>query len=194
VSARVPFSPGISFVTSNPGKAREAAHFLGRPVHAVPLDLPEIQSLDFAEVARAKALTAAAAVGGPVLVEDSGLEVAAWGGFPGPMTKWITQGPLGEEGFARMLDAFPDRRATAVSALALARPLDRPEDVLVAVGRKGGSLATSPRGDGGFGWDVLFVPEGETRTFAEMSEEEKNRDSHRARAFAALRDRLVGSR
>jgi len=185
---RVP--PEIAFVTSNPGKAREAAHFLGRPVAAVPFDLPEIQSLDFAEVARAKALAAAAALGRTVLVEDSGLEVRAWGGFPGPMTKWITAGPLGQEGLARMLDAFPDRIATAVSALALAKPGDRPEEVLVAVGRKNGTLAASPRGTNGFGWDVLFVPEGATRTWAEMSPEEKNRDSHRARAFAALRKAL----
>ena len=186
----MPFPPEIAFVTSNPGKAREAAHFLGRPVASVPFDLPEIQSLDFVDVARAKALAAAAALGRTVLVEDSGLEVRAWGGFPGPMTKWITAGPLGQEGLARMLDAFPDRTATAVSALALAKPGDRPEEVLVAVGRKDGTLAASPRGTNGFGWDVLFVPEGATRTWAEMSPEEKNRDSPRARAFAALRERL----
>ncbi len=180
----------IAFVTSNPSKAREASHFLGRPVVAVPLDLPEIQSLDFVEVVRAKAVAAAAALGRAVLVEDSGVEVKAWGGFPGPMTKWITQGPLGQKGFARMLDPFPDRSATAVSALALASPSDRPEDVLVAVGRREGSLAASPRGTGGFGWDVVFVPEGATRTWAEMSAEEKNRDSHRSRAFAALREAL----
>jgi non-canonical purine NTP pyrophosphatase (RdgB/HAM1 family) len=185
---RVP--PEIAFVTSNPGKAREAAHFLGRPVAAVALDLPEIQSLDFAEVARAKALAAAAALGRAVLVEDSGLEVAAWGGFPGPMTKWITAGPPGPEGLARMLEPFPDRSATAVSALALAKRGDRPEKVLVAVGRKNGTLAASPRGTNGFGWDVIFVPEGRTLTWAEMSLEEKNRDSHRARAFAALRELL----
>lgn len=186
----MPAPPGIAFVTSNPGKAREASHFLGRPVHAVPLDLPEIQSLDFAEVARAKALAAVAAVGGPVLVEDSGLEVAAWGGFPGPMTKWILAGPLGPAGLARMLDPFPDRSAAAVSALALANPGDRAENVLVAVGRRDGTIAVEPRGHRGFGWDVVFVPSGGTRTYAEMTEEEKNLDSHRARAFAALREAL----
>ncbi len=186
----MPVSPGIAFVTSNPGKAREASHFLGRPVHAVPLELPEIQSLDFADVARAKALAAAAAVGGPVLVEDSGLEVSAWGGFPGPMTKWLTAGPLGPAGLARMLDPFPDRRAAAVSALALANPGDRPEDVLVAVGRRDGTISAEPRGSRGFGWDTVFVPSGGTRTWAEMTDEEKNRDSHRARAFAALREAL----
>jgi len=186
----MPVPSGIAFVTSNPGKAREASHFLGRPVEALPLDLPEVQSLDFAEVARSKALAAAAAARGPVLVEDSGLEVAAWGGFPGPLTKWITGGPLGPAGLARMLDPFPDRRAAAVSALALARPGDRPGEVLVAVGRREGSIAEAPRGTRGFGWDSVFVPSGGTRTYAEMTEEEKNRDSHRARAFSALREAL----
>ncbi len=184
--------PEIAFVTSNEGKAREAAYFLGRPVSAAPVDIPEIQSVDFAEVARVKALAAAAALGCAVLVEDSGLEIRAWGGFPGPMTKWITAGPPGPAGLAKMLDPFPDRQAAAVSALAFARPGDRPEEVVVAVGRCKGSLAPVPRGSNGFGWDVVFIPEGDTRTWAEMSEAEKNRDSHRARAFAALRAALNG--
>jgi non-canonical purine NTP pyrophosphatase (RdgB/HAM1 family) len=177
---------GLVFVTSNPGKAREASALLGRAVAAQLVDLPEIQSLDFREVARAKAIVAAHALGVPVLVEDSGLAVAGWGGFPGPLTKWITMGGLGQEGLAKMLDGFSDRSAEAVSVLAVARPGQREPDVLVAEGRVKGSIALHPRGENGFGWDVLFIPEGETRTFAEMGEEEKNARSHRARAFAAL--------
>lgn len=181
---------GLTFVTSNPGKAREAAAYLGREVTAQPLDLPEVQSLDFAEVARAKALVAARALGVPVLVEDSGLVVASWGGFPGPFTKWITMGALGQEGLAKMLDGFSDRGAEAVSALAVARPGQEEKDIVVAVGRVAGSIALHPRGENGFGWDVLFIPEGATRTWAEMSDEEKMRDSHRRRAFEALRNLL----
>ncbi len=182
---------GLVFVTSNPGKAREAAALLGRPVEARALDLPEVQSLDFREVARAKALVAARALGVPVLVEDSGLAIAGWGGFPGPLTKWITTGALGQEGLAKMLDGFSDRSAEAVSVLAVAKPGDREGDVVVAEGRVKGAVALHPRGDNGFGWDVLFVPEGETRTFAEMSPEEKNLASHRARAFEGLRRLLA---
>ncbi len=177
---------GLAFVTSNAAKAREAAAILGREVAARAVDLPEIQSLDFREVARAKAIVAARALGVPVLVEDSGLAVAGWGGFPGPLTKWITAGALGAEGLAKMLDGFSDRGAEAVSVLAVARPGQREVDVIVAEGRVAGSIALHPRGEGGFGWDVLFIPEGDTRTFAEMSLEEKNGCSHRARAFAAL--------
>jgi XTP/dITP diphosphohydrolase len=182
---------GLTFVTSNPGKAREAEVFLGHAVKARALDVPEIQSLDFAEVARAKALVAARALGVSVLVEDSGVVVAGWGGFPGPLTKWITMGVLGQGGFAKMVDGFSDRGAEAVSALAVARPGQDEKDVVVAVGRVAGSIALHPRGENGFGWDVLFIPAGATRTWAEMSDEEKRSDSHRARAFASLRTLLL---
>ncbi|MBK9090374.1 MAG: non-canonical purine NTP pyrophosphatase [Holophagales bacterium] len=74
--------------------------------------------------------------------------------------------------------------------LGLAWPGALAEEVVVASGRVAGSLAPEPRGANGFGWDVIFVPEGETRTFAEMSAEEKNARSHRARAFAELVRRL----
>jgi XTP/dITP diphosphohydrolase len=177
---------GLVFLTSNAGKAREASALLGRPVEARPLDLPEIQSLDFAEVVTAKALEAVGRLGVPVLVEDSGLALPAWKGYPGPLTKFAV-GAVGEAGFARLARAWGDPRAEAVSTLGLAWPGASPADVVVAAGRVAGTLAPEPRGAGGFGWDVIFVPEGEARTFAEMSAEEKNARSHRARAFAELR-------
>jgi XTP/dITP diphosphohydrolase len=186
-----PSLDGLVFLTSNPGKAREAAALLGRTVEARSLDLSEIQSLDFAEVVTAKALAAAARLGVPVLVEDSGLALPAWKGYPGPLTKFAV-GAVGEAGFARLAHAWGDPRAEAVSTLGLAWPGASPADVVVAAGRVAGFLALEPRGANGFGWDVIFVPEGETRTFAEMSAEEKNSRSHRARAFAALALQLAG--
>lgn len=180
----------LVFATSNPGKAAEASAFLGRGVEATPLDLPEIQSASFLDVVREKARVAAARLGVPVLVEDSGLRIAAWGGFPGPFTKWLAAA-AGLDGFARMLDASSDRSAEAVSALAVARPGQDPADILAVEAAVAGAIAARPRGTAGFGWDVLFVPEGETRTFAEMSAAEKNARSHRARAFEALRRALA---
>src|SRR5712692_7744874 len=126
---------GLVFVTSNPGKLREARRLLGVELRAEELDLPEIQSQSFEEVVRVKAREAARRLSVPVLVEDSGLELHAWGGFPGPFTKWITMGALGQAGLAQMLDSFPDRRATAVSAFAVARPGPKEIDILVATGR-----------------------------------------------------------
>ena len=185
-----PSLEGLVFLTSNPGKAREATAFLGRPVMPRAVDLPEIQSLDFAEVVTAKALAAADRLGVPVLVEDSGLVLPAWKGYPGPLTKWAVES-VGEAGFARLAHASGDPRVEAVSTLGLAWPGAAPEEVVVAVGRVPGSLAAEPRGSNGFGWDVIFVPDGETRTFAEMPAAEKNERSHRAMAFAELRRRLA---
>lgn len=187
-----PALDALVFLTSNAGKAREAAALLGRPVDARALDLPELQSLDFAEVVAAKALAAAERLAAPVLVEDSGLALPAWKGYPGPFTKWAV-GAVGEAGFARLAWAWGDPRAEAVSTLGLAWPGAAPSEVVVATGRVAGTLAPEPRGANGFGWDVLFVPEGETRTFAEMAPEEKNARSHRARAFAELRRLLAPS-
>ena len=180
------FPQGLVFVTSNAGKAREASHFLSRPVEAHPLELLEIQSLSFEEVVRAKAVDAASRLHAAVLVDDSGLSFPAWNGFPGPFTRWALEA-AGLEGLAQMAGLLPGRRAEAVAALAMARPGDGPEKVVFAEGRVSGTIAPSPRGSNGFGWDAVLVPDGESRTWAEMSAEEKNANSHRGRAFAALR-------
>jgi non-canonical purine NTP pyrophosphatase (RdgB/HAM1 family) len=184
-----PSLDSLVFVTSNAGKAREAAALLRRPVTARALEIPEIQSLDFAEVVTAKALAAVGQLGVPVLVEDSGLSLPAWKGYPGPLTKFAV-GAVGEAGFARLAWAWGDPHAEAVSTLGVAWPGASPAQVIVAAGRVAGNLAREPRGANGFGWDVIFVPEGDTRTFAEMTAGEKNSRSHRARAFAELNRRL----
>ncbi len=193
---------GILLVTSNPNKAKEAQSLLsnwGVTVVPCPIDLPEMQSLDFAAVVRAKAEEAVRQIAQEalpnwaILVEDSGLAIPAWQGFPGPFTKWITA-VAGVEALARMLDGFEDRKAEAVSAVALAIP-PSPFRVVAVVGRVAGTIARSPRGTGGFGWDSIFVPEGETRTFAEMEPSEKDRRSHRAAGFQRLAEevrRLAG--
>jgi len=185
-----PSLDSLVFLTSNAGKAREVAALLGRPVTARALEIREIQSLEFAEVVTAKALAAVAELGVPVLVEDSGLSLPAWKGYPGPLTKYAV-GAVGEAGFARLAHAWGDPRAEAVSTLGLAWPGARAEDVIVAEGRVAGVLAPEPRGANGFGWDVIFVPDGDTRSFAEMSAEEKNARSHRAKAFAELAVKLA---
>jgi XTP/dITP diphosphohydrolase len=140
-------------------------------------------------IVEAKARAAFERLAGPVLVEDSGLAVHAWGGFPGALVKWMEK-TVGLEGIARMLDPFASREATAVCAVA---SFDG-RDLVVGRGEAHGAIARAPRGSGGFGWDRLFVPEGESRTFAEMAPEEKDRLSHRRRAWEALAARLPGLR
>jgi len=174
----------FGFVTSRAEKAREAAR-LGFSFERLDLDLPEPQALDPAEVAEAKARGAYARLGRPVVVEDSGLEVLAWGGFPGALVKWLERS-AGLDGITRMLDPFPDRSARAVCAIAC---FDG-ESLLAARGTVEGSIAERPRGSEGFGWDAIFVPRGDSRTFAELRPEEKDRVSHRGRAWEALKWKL----
>jgi XTP/dITP diphosphohydrolase len=173
------------FVTTNEHKRREVQEILGVALESADLDLPEIQAIDPAEVATEKARAAREALGDtdlPILVEDSGLMVDAWGGFPGALTKWLMQS-VGNEGLLRLLAPGEDRSARAVCVAALA---DADGEVHTFRGEVRGTLASGPRGEGGFGYDPVFVPGWSSMTYAEMGEG-KNADSHRARAFRSVR-------
>ncbi len=111
--------------------------------------------------------------------------VDAWGGFPGALTKWLMSS-VGNEGLLRMLSEDDDRSARAVCVVALAA-VDG--TVHTFRGEVRGTVAQEPRGGGGFGYDPVFVPGWSQATYAEMGEG-KNADSHRARAFKAVREWL----
>jgi XTP/dITP diphosphohydrolase len=173
--------PGALLLVTTRAEKAEEARRLGFDVSQRAMELPEPQALDPGDIVESKARAAFARVGRPVLVEDSGLAIAAWRGFPGALVKWM-ETSAGLEGIARMLDPFADRSATAVCVVGC---FDG-SNLEIGRGELRGAIAAAPRGSGGFGWDRLFVPEGETRTFAEMSGEEKDRISHRRRAWEAL--------
>jgi XTP/dITP diphosphohydrolase len=173
------------FVTTNEHKRREVQEILGVELESADLDLPEIQAIDPAEVATEKARAAREALGEPdlpILVEDSGLMVDAWGGFPGALTKWLMKS-VGNDGLLRMFAPSQDRSATAVCVVALA---EANGEVRTFRGEVRGTVAESSRGEGGFGYDPVFVPHWSSMTYAEMGGG-KNTDSHRARAFRAVR-------
>lgn len=178
-------------VTGNPHKLAEAERILGRPLDHAALDLPEVQSLDLAAVAAAKADEAWRRLGRPLVVEESGLDLAALGGFPGPLVRWMLDA-AGAEGIARTALALGDPRAVARCTLLLRRDPAGEGDVLVEAA-SAGRLVLPPRGAGGFGWDPVFVAEGEERTNAELPAAEKDRVSPRGRAWAELARRLGGS-
>jgi non-canonical purine NTP pyrophosphatase (RdgB/HAM1 family) len=168
------------FVTGNPDKAVEAGRILGRPVETVALELPEIQSLDLVEVLRAKGEAAWRRIGRPLAVEETGLDLPALGGFPGPLVRWMLEA-AGAEGIARTALAVGDARARAHCAV-----LYRDEaGAVVGEGEEWGTLVAPPRGAGGFGWDPVFVPAGSDRTYGELGPEVKDR-GHRGRAWRAL--------
>ena len=176
------------FVTSNEHKRQEAAEILGFGLESAGLDLPEIQSLNVAEVAAAKARAAYELLGSPpypMLVEDSGLVVEAWNGLPGALTKWFIQS-VGSGGILRMIPPEEGRKAFAVCAVAVVGGAAG-GSVRIFEGVVPGVLAPEPRGESGFGWDPIFIPEGGGRTYAQMGRA-KHEDSHRARAFRAVRE------
>ena len=176
----------LAFVTSNEGKLREAEAVLGSRLAHCALDIDELQSLDLEQVVRHKATEALRRLGRPVVVEDTALELAGLGGFPGPLVRWLLAS-VGPAGICRLAEAFGDRAATA-RCIALAT--DGAGEVIGA-GVVTGRIVESPRGRRGFGWDSAFAPDsGDGRTYAEMDETEKNAISHRRRAFEALREAL----
>jgi non-canonical purine NTP pyrophosphatase (RdgB/HAM1 family) len=178
---------GWTFITGSEGKAREVARILGAELAHRPLELPELQAVELEEVITRKAEAAYRELGTPVIVEDTGLFFAAWGGLPGALVKWFVE-RVGVEGMCRMLDGFADRGATA-------RTVAAAYDGRTLVTRRGevpGRVADAPAGAGGFGWDALFIPDGATRTFAEMAPDEKLGFSMRTRAFQALAAALRG--
>lgn len=176
--------PPFVLVTGNPGKLAETRRVLGREVESIDVELPEIQSLDLAEVLRAKAAEAARHTDGrPFVVEETGLELAALNGFPGPLVKWMLDA-IGADGIARVARAAGDPRVKA-----RCRMLLRTEGrEIEAEGVTVGTLVLPGRGGHGFGWDPVFLPDGETRTYGELDDADKDSISHRGRAWRELAD------
>ena len=191
-------APGrLIAATHNPGKVRELGGLLGgagfKPVSAGELGLPEPEETadTFQGNAELKALAAARASGEPALADDSGLSCDGLSGAPGIYSaRWA--GP--EKDFRLAMqkvedglksetteDGEVDKRASFVCVLSLAWPDGHVESF---EGIVRGQLVFPPRGDRGFGYDPIFVPEGETETFGEMDQARKHAMSHRAVAFA----------
>ena len=176
----------LVFVTSNLSKLREAENVLGTKLEHRALDLTEMQSLSLEEVVRAKASTAFGRLRSPVLVEDTSLELAGMGGFPGPLIRWMLAS-VGPAGICRVAHVFADPRATARCMVCAT---DGKEEI-VGLGVVRGVIGEAPRGRRGFGWDSTFAPDGHGgRTFAEMEKSLKNSISHRRRAFEALKEAM----
>lgn len=188
----------IVVASANPKKAAELAELLGAldvQVLARPPEVPDVvEDADtFEGNARLKAVALAAATGEVALADDSGLEVDALGGEPGVRSaRYAGESASDADNVARVLAELerlgsldPGARTARFRCVLVLRGPDGSE--LVTSGAVEGHLLDSPRGDGGFGYDPIFVPaEGDGRTFAEMSSAEKQAISHRGRALRAL--------
>jgi XTP/dITP diphosphohydrolase len=185
--------PELVLATSNPGKLSELRALLADlPFALLALDaLPEVrlreEGDDYEANAVAKACAIARSTGRAALADDSGLEVAALGGAPGPRSARFGGPGLDDAArVAKLLEAIGparDRHARFVCIAALARPGG---EAITARGECRGRILNAPQGRGGFGYDPVFEPEGRGCSMAELPAREKNAISHRARAVAAL--------
>lgn len=175
----------ITLVTGNANKLREFQALTPESLtlQNTAIDLPEIQSFDSKEIVIDKLKRAYKIVKGPVIVEDVSAGIDKWNGLPGPFMKFFEQqlgygalykvlGYEGEPATVRCLVGYYDGKQMLFGDVKL-------HGIIVA-----------PRGESGFGFDRVFVPNGQKKTFGEMSLEEKNAISHRRKAFEDLLKQL----
>jgi len=178
----------LYFVTGNKGKMVEAERILGLPIQIADVELTEIQSLDLGEVVKDKVSKAYERVQKPVFVDDVGLFVDTWNGFPGPFIKFMRlSGSYENELLLKMLKN-EENRAVVVKAVV---GFCDGSKIQTFEGEVKGVLATQERGSDGWGFDPIFIPNGYDQTYAEMGEEKKNRISHRAIAMSKFKDFLL---
>ena len=184
--------------TGNPDKLREIVAILGDGIELLPrpegLAEPEENAATLEGNARIKAVCVAEASGLPAIADDTGLEVDALDGEPGVRSaRFAGENATYAQNVALLLERLQETPATVRTArfktIALARWPDGKE--VIAEGTVEGSIATTPRGTNGFGYDPVFIPaDNNTRTLAEMTNKEKNAISARGRAFRELQKSL----
>lgn len=174
----------ITLITSNKAKARDIQKILGFSIKIKNIELEEIQETDLEKVALHKVNEAFKKIKSPVIVDDVGLYIKAWSDFPGPLIKWVLKAGGGNASLLlKMLEEEKERDAVARLAIAY----HDGKKVHIFIGEAKGEIAQEIRGQNGFGWDPVFIPNGKTKTYGEMSFEEKNNDSHRRKALDKLK-------
>ena len=185
--------------TANADKAAEIAEIVGGSVTLLPrpASVPDVEETGETLVANArlKALALVTATGRAALADDTGLEVDDLGGRPGVYSsRYAGEGATYADNVAKLIGALAGSdgpRRARFRTVAVALWPDGRE--VVAEGLVEGAIALEARGDGGFGYDPVFIPDdADGRTFAQMTSAEKHQLSHRGRAFRALVDRLSG--
>jgi len=192
----------LVLASANPDKAAEISAILAAAVPGLellprPAGVPDVDETGttLVENARLKAAAIAAATGDAAVADDTGLLVDALGGSPGVYSsRFAGEHASYADNVAKLLRELAgvevERRTARFETVALVRWPDGRE--VAATGTVQGVITAEPRGDGGFGYDPVFVPgEGDGRTFAELAAEEKHSLSHRGRAFRALAAELA---
>jgi inosine triphosphate pyrophosphatase len=181
---RYTFLMEIYFVTGNKNKFAEALSIIPS-LKQLDIDLTEIQEIDAHLIIEAKLAEGLRHKQGDFIVEDTSLYFDALKGLPGPLIKWFLK-TLGNEGLARLANQLDSQKAEAKTIIGYAESSDKIHYFEGAI--KGSVVA--PRGTTSFGWDSIFQPDGYSKSFAEMSREEKGAISMRRLAFEGLKNYL----
>lgn len=176
----------IILVTGNKFKAQETQRILKIKLDVSSVDLDEIQEIDLEKVALHKLNQAYKLLKKPVIIDDVSFSVEVWNGFPGPLIKWVLKAGNGPSLLLKMLEKETNRRAVASLAIGF-HDGGKPR---LFIGESKGVIAREIRGDNGFGWDRVFIPDGYNQTFAEMDPSVKDSMSHRGKALSKLNDFL----
>jgi len=178
----------LVFATSNQNKINEVNRILGSDVEleGTSLEIEEIQSLNPAKVAEEKAKAYYKVLKTPLIVEDTSLNFNALNGLPGPYINDFSKA-LNNKGLINLLSSADNRRAIAQVTFCLI--LDE-NNIHTFEGKVEGDISTEERGNNGFGWDPIFIPLGQGKTFAEMIDSEKDVYSMRAKALSLLQQYL----
>jgi non-canonical purine NTP pyrophosphatase (RdgB/HAM1 family) len=177
----------LILVSTNPNKAIEAERILGMPLLRVALSLPEIQAAGVEDITRYKLEVARTKGYHRLIVEDVSLGFDELGNFPGPYIRWLLEA-AGGIGLAAIAYALNNRAAKAQCCVAYWDG----SDGHMFLGECDGEVLVEPRGEKHFGWDAWFQPRGSKKTFAEMSDDEKDGVSHRGHAYRKLAAHLSG--
>jgi len=173
------------FVTGNVHKFHEARAVLrefGISTAMLNLDTTEIQADNIDTIAKTSALEAAKESGMPIFVEDAGLSIDALKGFPGPYSSYVYR-TLGTRGILKLMQGARERNAHFYSAVAFSDS-GKAESAKCFIGKVDGKIVHKEQGKMGFGFDPIFAPSAEPdKTFAEITQQEKNKHSHRAEAL-----------
>ncbi|HOP09597.1 MAG TPA: XTP/dITP diphosphatase [Candidatus Methanofastidiosa archaeon] len=172
------------FVTGNGHKFKEASLLfrdIGIEIAQKDLGYPEIQADTLEEVAESGIVWCMERLKKPCFIEDAGIFIDALMGFPGPYSRYVSE-TIGNRGILKLMEGEMDRGAVFRSVIAY----NDGNDVHLFVGETRGSICHEARGQGGFGYDPVFIPANFDRTFAQMGTEEKNKHSHRGKSLNKL--------
>lgn len=171
----------LTFITSNANKAKQLEKYLQTKVNHQSVDLIEIQSLDITEVVEHKVREAYKQIKKPVIVDDSGFNIHAFGKLPGTFIKYFWE-EIGYEKICKMLNIFEDRSATGFTGIGFYDG----KTLKVFTGEIKGVVADMPKDGKGFSFDVVFIPDGYDKRRSEMNDEEYDATSPRRIALEKL--------